>query len=137
MWALYIIGSTQTGREWEGLEGLAIASLLCAIVSAPLMFLVDGNPPSDVWLVGGMVGLLSSVIPYSAELVALRTMSQHTFSVMLSLEPGAAAFAAFLVIDERLTASQWGAIGLVVLASAGVNLTRPERVDAPLGLDAA
>ena len=72
-----------------------------------------------VLLIGALVGLLSSVIPYSCELVALRSLRPAVFGILMSLEPAAAALAAIVVLQEHLTVLQWLAIACVVAASIG------------------
>jgi inner membrane transporter RhtA len=63
--------------------------------------------------------MLSSVVPYSFELIALRTIKPAVFSILMSLEPAAAALTAMLVLEEFLTAWQWLALACVVAASVG------------------
>ncbi|MFC7505146.1 EamA family transporter [Nocardioides sp. CPCC 206347] len=121
-WAGYILSSAATGRRWEGIDGLAVASLVAVVLLSPLLlFTVDGGDLLDsrVLLIGAAVGLLSSVVPYSAELAALRTLPAATFGVLMSLEPAAAALAGLLVVGEELAPVQWAAIGCVVVASVG------------------
>ena len=120
-WAAYIVMSASTGRRWEGLDGLAVASFLAATAMAAPALLDNGG---DLWdqrvlVVGALVGLLSSVIPYSCELVALRSLRPAVFGILMSLEPAAAALAAIVVLGEALTAVQWLAIACVVAASIG------------------
>lgn len=127
-WAGYIIFTGHTGREWPGLTGLTVASLFGALLLAPPAVLEGG---AGLWqphilLIGASVGLLSSVIPYGLELIALRTMQPRVFGVLMSLEPAAAAIAALILLSEALTSLQWSAIGCVVAASAGVTLTGSE-----------
>jgi inner membrane transporter RhtA len=120
-WAAYILLSAQTGRRWPGLDGLALASVVAMALLAPLALgryaeeLVD----SRILLIGVLVGLLSSVIPYGCELVALRTLPPATFSILMSLEPAAAALAGLIVLGEVLTAVQLLAMACVVVASIG------------------
>ena len=73
----------------------------------------------EILAIGAIVALASSVIPYSMETEALRRMPRNVFGVLMSLEPGVAALAGFLVLDEKLGARELVAIGLVVTASAG------------------
>ena len=80
-------------------------------------------------LLGALVGVLSSVIPYSCEITALRTIRPSVFSILMSLEPAAAALAGMLVVHEFLTLEQWTAIACVIVASVGA--TRSERRLAP------
>ena len=70
--------------------------------------------------------LLSSVLAYGLELVALRRMPTRVFGILMSLEPAAAAVAGLLVLDQRLGLRQVVALLLVSLASAGVTLGRRE-----------
>ena len=107
-WAAYILLSARTGARWPGLDGLAVASLLATLLLTVPAVVAGGDTLLDghVLLVGAMIGLLSSVIPYSCEMVALRTLPPSVFSILMSLEPAAAALAAIVVLDEFLTPLQ-------------------------------
>lgn len=120
-WAAYILLSAQTGQRWEGFDGLAVASVVAALLLTPFAVDAGGESLGDsrVLLLGAAVGLLSSVIPYSCELVALRSLRPAVFSVLMSLEPAAAALAGIVVLREFLTPTQWLAMACVVLASIG------------------
>ena len=124
-WACYILLSAQTGRRWPGLTGLAIASVVGAIALAPPAVVEAGSRLLDptVLILGVAVGMLSSVIPYSFELTALRRIPPRVFSILMSLEPGAAALAAMIVLGEFLTPIQWLAMACVVIASIGATRT--------------
>ncbi|MDE0777694.1 MAG: EamA family transporter [Nocardioides sp.] len=124
MWASYILLSGATGRRWEGLDGLAMASVVAAALLTPLLALNGtalaqslGSP--HVLLLGAAVGLLSSVVPYSCELVALRRLRAATFGILMSLEPAAAALVGIVVLSEFLSPVQWVAVVCVVVASIG------------------
>jgi inner membrane transporter RhtA len=119
-WAGYILLSAQTGRCWPGLTGLAIASVVGATVLAPPAILEAGSRINPTVLALGVgVGLLSSVIPYSFELIALRRIPPRVFGILMSLEPAAAAIAGMLVLGAFLTLIQWLAMACVVIASIG------------------
>jgi inner membrane transporter RhtA len=133
-WAGYILLSAQTGRHWPGISGLALASLVGAMVLAPPAILEAGSTllEPQVLLLGLAVGLLSSVIPYSLELIALRRITPRVFGILMSLEPAVAALAAILLLREFLTPGQWVAMGCVVAASVGAARTaEPMRQPAP------
>ena len=69
------------------------------------------------------MGLLSSVIPYSLELISLRRIAPRVFSILMSLEPAVAALAAMILLAEFLSPVQWSAMACVVIASVGATRT--------------
>ena len=121
-WASYILLSAQTGRRWPGFDGLTMASVVAAVLLVPLLLEAGGTSSLDerrILLLGALVGLLSSVIPYTCELVALRSLRPSVFSVLMSLEPAAAALAGLVVLHELLSPVQLLAMACVVVASIG------------------
>lgn len=120
-WAGYILLSAQTGGRWPGLSGLAVAGVVGAVLLAPAAIVGTGERllQPRILLLGLAVGLLSSVVPYSLELIALRRMPKRVFGILMSLEPAAAALAAMLLLGEFLRPVQWVAVGCVVGASVG------------------
>jgi inner membrane transporter RhtA len=133
-WAAYILLSASTGRRWPGISGLAVASVVGAVALAPPA-LVEAGPDlldAKVLVLGVAIGLLSSVIPYSFELKALRRIPPRVFGVLMSLEPAAAALAAMALLGEFLTPVQWTALACVVVASVGATRSaEPAREPAP------
>ena len=129
-WALYIFLSVPIGRLYAGASGLAPAMVLGALLITPWGIVSAGHHLRDPQLVGAAVGvgLLSSALPWSLELEALRRLPTQVFGVVLSLEPAVAALAGFLFLHEHLRLRAWLAIGLVILASAGAALRRPPAV---------
>jgi inner membrane transporter RhtA len=129
-WAGYIVSSARVGRALPGLDGLAGALLVGALLALPFGAAGAGRAVADGWaLVAGIgVALLSSVVPYACELTALRTMPTRVFGVLMSLEPAAAAVAGLLVLDQHLGGRELVALVMVSLASVGVTLgQRAER----------
>ena len=128
--AAYILLAQRASGRFEGLEGLALASLVAALVPlGPGVLSAGGDLLSaEVLAVGAAVALLSSVIPYSLETEALRRIPARVFSVLMSLEPAVAALAGFLVLGQRLGARELVAIALVIAASIGVTRTGPPMV---------
>lgn len=124
-WAAYILLSASVGQRFRGLDGLAVASAVAAVamtVPAALDVVAgraDGLLDPRVLALGAGVGLLSSVIPYSCELTALRRLPPATFGILMSLEPAVATLAALVVLGELLTLGQWLAMACVVAASVG------------------
>lgn len=130
-WALYIVSAKATGHRWAGVEGLAVASTVATLATAPFAIVIAGERLLDPRLLGlgALVGLLSSVIPYSLEMMALRTLPPRVFGILMSLEPAAAALAAAMLLREWLTPLQLLAIACVTAASVGA--TRTESAPVP------
>ncbi|GAA3972190.1 EamA family transporter [Streptomyces marokkonensis] len=121
MWAAYIVFSARTGRRFPQADGLALAMAVGAVLFLPLGIAESGGKliePSTLAL-GAGVALLSSVLPYTLELLALRRLPAPTFAILMSLEPAIAAAAGFLILDQALSATQSAAIALVIAASMG------------------
>lgn len=124
-WTAYILLSAGTGRRWAGLDGLTVASVVATVGMAPFLAAFSGRGLGDphVLLLGALVGLLSSVIPYSCEITALRTIRPSVFAILMSLEPAAAALAGIVIVHEFLSATQWLAVACVITASVGATRT--------------
>ena len=120
-WAAYILLSAQTGRRWQGIDGLAIASVVAGLLLTPLALgrYADQLADARILVIGALVGLLSSVIPHTCELVALRSLRPAVFSILMSLEPAVAALAGLVVVGEVLGPLQLLAMACVVGASVG------------------
>lgn len=131
-WAGYILASARVGALLPGTDGLAVALLVATVLVLPLgvrgASVVVDRP--ELLLGGLAVAVLSSVVPYGAELAALRRVPTRVFGVLMSLEPAAAAIAGLLVLGQRLDTRELAALLLVTAASAGVTLTA--RQDRPL-----
>ena len=121
-WAGYILLSQRAGPSFEGGRGLAMAMVVAVLV--PLVPGVVGGgeallEPRLLLLAAG-IGVLSSVIPYSLEFEALRRMAANVFGVLMSLEPGVAALAGFVILGQALGTRELVVITMVVAASVGV-----------------
>ena len=127
-WAAYILLSARAGREVPGGTGLALAMVAGSALLIPVG-VADGGGTllrPEILGVGLAVALLSSAIPYSLELEALRSLPPGLFGVLMSLEPALAALAGYVVGGETLVARELAAIGLVVVASAGAAGSAPD-----------
>lgn len=120
-WAGYIVLSGPTGARWSGASAVTMASVFGAVVLAVPAVLADGARLLDARLLAmaAVVGLLSSVLPYSLEMAALQRLRAGVFGILMSLEPAAAALAALVLLGEFLTGAQWLAVACVVVASIG------------------
>ncbi|CAL9527922.1 EamA family transporter [Streptomyces sp. Tu 3180] len=129
MWAAYIVFSARTGRRFPQADGLALAMAVGAVLFLPLGVAESGTRLLDptVLGLGAAVALLSSVLPYTLELLALRRLPASAFAILMSLEPAIAAAAGFLLLDQALSATEAAAIALVVVASMGAVRTQVGR----------
>jgi inner membrane transporter RhtA len=100
--------------------GLLVAALLLVPVGVPTAATVAMDP--QLLLLAGITAVLSSVIPYSFELAALRRLPQRVFGVLLSLEPAFATLAGWLLLGQDATPLRMLAIVLVIAASVGTTL---------------
>lgn len=129
MWAAYIVFSARTGRRFPQADGLALAMVVAALLFLPLGIAESGAKlldPTTIAL-GSAVAVLSSVLPYTLELVALRRLPASTFAIMMSLEPAIAATAGFLILNQALSPTEAAAIALVIAASMGAVRTQVGR----------
>ena len=130
-WAAYIVLSARTGAAFEKLDGLTLAMVVAVAVVLPAG-VVSWEHVSTEHLAKGLgIAILSSVLPYSLELLALRRLSATVFGILLSLEPAVAALAGLVVLGQVLSGVQLLGMSLVVVASVLVlgYARRPE--DAP------
>lgn len=120
-WASYIVLSERIGREFAGGHGLALALVVGTALLLPGGLAQGGGEllRPELLATGFALAMLSSAIPYSLELEALRHLPKGTFGVLMSLEPAVAALVGFIALDQGLETSELVAIAMVVAASAG------------------
>lgn len=126
LWALYIILGKRTGHMHAG-RTVALGMSVAALIVAPIGIVSAGAAlfQPKLLALGLVVAVLSSAIPYSLEMVALKGIPKRSFGVLLSVEPAVGALAGLVMLGERLTGPQWLAIGAIVAASVGTILTTP------------
>lgn len=129
LWAAYILVTAKLGSKTSDGKGLALAMVVGAVIALPFGISSAGTAMLDpvVLAAGFAVALMSSVIPYSLELEALRRMPPRVFGILMSMEPAVAALAGLLLLGEQLKPAQWVAVCCVVIASVGA--TRSARPD--------
>ena len=120
-WAAYILLSVRVGQRFPGGSGLALAMAVGAVMLVPVGVADAGGDLLVPWILAAALGvaILSSAIPYTLEMEALRRLPAGVFGVMMSIEPAVAALAGFILLDEGLATRELVAILLVVAASAG------------------
>ncbi len=126
MWALYIILGKRTGHLHAG-RSVALGMAAAALIVVPIGVASAGTALFQPRLIalGLVAAVMSSAIPYSLEMIALRAIPRRSFGVMLSLEPAMGALAGLVILREHLALTQWLAIAAIVAASAGTIMTTP------------
>ncbi len=123
MWGAYIIMNARVGKAFEHGTGLAIAMCVASVVALPVGVAEGGRQlvqPHSL-AIGAAVGMLSSAIPYTLEMEALRRIATRVFGVLMSLEPAMAALAGFIVVGQGLSARELAGMAFVIVASLGAS----------------
>ncbi|MFJ4266432.1 EamA family transporter [Paenarthrobacter nicotinovorans] len=123
-WAAYILLNRVVGRRIQGIQGTAAASGVSATLFLPVAVVVFLSRPVDGLAVLCAVGagVLASVLPYVADLIALRRVPASLFGILMSVNPVFAAVIGALVLGQELEWMQWAGIALIVAANVGVLL---------------
>jgi len=123
-WALYIVFGKRAGHLHAG-HSVSLGLLVAALVVVPVGVAHAGAAllSPSLLLIGVAVAAVSSAVPISLEMMALKRLPKEAFGIMISMEPAVAAVLALGLLDERLSVMQWLAIGLIVMASVGCAAT--------------
>lgn len=120
MWAAYIVINKLVGRRLPGLQAPAVASTVSATLSLPMIIwlALDGRLWGAPLVLAIAAGVLSSAVPYAADLTALRYVPARFFGVFMSVHPVLAALAGLLILGQRLDLHEW--LGIAVIVGANV-----------------
>ncbi|KNC17887.1 threonine/homoserine exporter RhtA [Pseudomonas sp. RIT-PI-a] len=123
-WALYILYGQKAGAD-NGVQTAALGVMIAAVFIAPVGIAHAGTALLDLALIPTAiaVAILSTALPYSLEMVALTRLPARTFGTLMSMEPAIGALSGLLFLHEVLSATQWLAIGAIIMASVGATLT--------------
>ncbi|MFC4211494.1 DMT family transporter [Pedobacter lithocola] len=125
-WAAYIVLGGRISKIMDGGKAVTIGMMFASAVIIPFA-LADGilnNIKPGIFMAGLALALLSSAIPFTLEMKALKKMPAKTFSILMSLEPAAGALSGLIFLNEYLSVYEWIAVILVIVASAGATITR-------------
>jgi inner membrane transporter RhtA len=124
-WAAYILLGGRISKMMDGGKAVSIGMIFASAVVLPVAIGDGLITHLKLWmlLAGLALALLSSAIPFSLEMNALRKIPAKTFSILMSLEPAVAAVSGLIFLHEYLSLYEWIAIVLIIIASAGAALT--------------
>jgi len=133
LWAAYILLGRRVSQVFHESTGVAVGMIIAALAVFPAVLFSPSSMRFEphILLTGLGVATLSSALPYTLEMIALRVIPSRTFSILMSLEPAVAAACGWILLGERLHSVQCAAIVLVMAASAGTSITT-RRVDSPI-----
>ncbi len=130
-WGSYIVFGKRAGHLHAG-HAVSLGLFVAALVVVPVGIVHAGAAlwSPTVLLIGVAVAAVSSAIPITLEMMALKRLPREAFGIMISMEPAVAAVLAMALLGEHLTAVQWLAIGCIIAASMGSALTARRAVPA-------
>jgi inner membrane transporter RhtA len=118
-WAVYIPVMKRVGASFPGLQGLSVALLVAAVAVTPVSFVAEPKVLAVAPLVSTIgLAVLTPLLPYALEMMALRKMSTRAFGIFMSMEPAISAVLGFVILAQRLSLRQISGISCVVIASA-------------------
>ncbi|MFF1946305.1 DMT family transporter [Rhodococcus qingshengii] len=122
-WGSYILLNRTLGQRLPGLQGTAVASVVVAAVWTPiaLLWFTFHTPTGGAITLAIACGLMSSIVPYVADLLALRRVPAQVFAIFTSINPVWAAIAGWLILHQTLDINEWTGIGLIVLSNSAVS----------------
>ncbi|MGC5617168.1 EamA family transporter [Georgenia sp. Z1491] len=122
-WGSYILLNRSVGRRLPGLHGTAVAAAVTALAWLPVavLWFAARPPTASALLLATACGLLSSIVPYVADLEALRRVPAALFGTFTSINPVWAALAGLVLLGEQLAVNEWAGIALIVLGNAVVS----------------
>lgn len=123
-WGSYILLNRVLGQRLPGLQGTAIASLVTAMIWVPIaaVWFAAHAPTTAAIALAVACGLMSSIVPYVADLLALRRVPAQMFGTVTSVHPVWAALAGWLLLHQELELNEWAGIALIVLSNVVVSV---------------
>ena len=125
-WGAYLLLNRTCGQRLPGLQGTAVASVFTAAVWIPVAavwFLT--HPPTAVALgLAAGCGVLSSVVPYVADMLALRRIPATVFGTFTSVNPVWAALAGWLFLSQSLDGIEGAGIALIAVSNVVISVRR-------------
>ncbi|TVT10038.1 EamA family transporter [Amycolatopsis bartoniae] len=122
-WGSYVLLNRTLGQRLPGLQGTAVAGLVTSAAWAPIavVWFAFHTPTAAAMALAVACGLLSSIVPYVTDLLALRRVPAQMFGTFTSVNPVWAALAGWLLLHQALHLDEWIGIGLIVVSNVVVS----------------
>ncbi|TDP93201.1 inner membrane transporter RhtA [Leucobacter luti] len=119
-WGLYNVLTQRVGDRFSGISGLALTIPIAAVFTAAVGIpqVVTGNPAWWVLLLVAGIAVITPVISFGLEMLALRRMTHTAFGTLLAVEPAFGILIGLLVLSQSPTLMQLVGIAIVILAGA-------------------
>lgn len=119
-WALYNVFTQRVGDRFSGISGLSLTIPIAAVFTLPfgLPQVVSGDFSWWVLLMAAGIALITPVMSFGLEMLALRRMTHSAFGTLLSIEPAFGVLIGLLLLSQAPTLMQMVGIAVVVLAGA-------------------
>jgi inner membrane transporter RhtA len=132
-WAGYILLTRRVGDALPGLTGLALSLSVATVIATPFgVAQAAGHLTWATVLEAGGLAVLTPLLPYALELIALRRIRTAAFGTLMSLEPAIAMLIGLAVLGQTPRVLGLVGICLVVVAGIGANRTgqrQPPRLE--------
>ncbi|WOQ17661.1 EamA family transporter [Raineyella sp. W15-4] len=122
-WGCYVLLNRTLGQRLPGLHGTALASLVTAAVWTPIAaaWFAVHTPTAPAIVLALACGLMSSIVPYVADLLALRRVPAQVFGTFTSINPVWAALAGWILLHQAFRLHEWIGMGLIILSNVAVS----------------
>lgn len=123
-WGLYNLLTQRVGDRFSGITGLAftipIAAVVTTVIGLPQV--IGGTPTVPIVLLAAGIALITPVISFGLEMLALRRMTHTAFGTLLAIEPAFGLVIGLLILSQLPGPLQ--IIGIVIVIVAGAAAQR-------------
>lgn len=120
-WGLYNVLTQHVGDRFSGISGLSLTIPVAAIATLPVGLPQVISHDFAWWtlLAAAGIALITPVIAFGLEMLALKRMNHTAFGTLLSIEPAFGILIGLLILSQTPTWFQFAGIIIVIAAGAG------------------
>lgn len=130
-WGGYILANRAVGAALPGVQGTALATAVSATAYLPVLVWLSLTDRFTTAAFGYAVvaGVLSTVVPYTLDLLVLRRVPAGVFGIAMSAHPVLAALVGVVLLGQLLALHEWVGMAVIVVANAVTMAGRGARPD--------